>query len=30
MTLLRKGILMQNHVIEVKVAVLWDEHRAVW
>jgi len=21
---------MQNHVIEVKVAVLWDEHRAAW
>jgi len=28
--LLRKGTLIQNHVTEIKVAVLWGEHRAVW
>jgi len=27
--LLSKGTVMQNHVIEVKVSVLWGEHRAV-
>jgi len=30
MMLLRKGTLIQNYVIEVKVAVLLGEHRAVW
>jgi hypothetical protein len=28
MTLLGKGTVMQNHVIEVNVAVLWGENRA--
>jgi len=30
MILLRKGSVMPNHVIEVKVAVLWGELHAVW
>jgi len=30
MILLRKGAVMQNHVTEVNVAVLWGELRAVW
>jgi len=30
MILLRKSTVMQNHEIEVNVAVLWGEHRAVW
>jgi len=29
MVLLRKGAVMQNHVIEVNVAVFWGEHHAV-
>jgi hypothetical protein len=29
MILLRKGIVMQNHVIEVNFVVLWGESRAV-
>jgi len=28
--LLCKSTVMQNHVIEVKVAVLWDEYHALW
>jgi len=30
MIFLPKNTGMQNHVIEVKVAVLWGEHLAVW
>jgi hypothetical protein len=30
MILLCKSTVMQNHVIEVNVAVLWGEYRAVW
>jgi len=30
MNILRKSTVMLNHVIEVKVTVLWGEHRAVW
>jgi len=30
MILLRKSTVMQNNVIEIKVAVLWSELRAVW
>jgi hypothetical protein len=29
MILLRKIAVMQNNVIEIKVALLWGEHRAV-
>ena len=30
MILLRKITVMQNNVIEIKVAVLWGELREVW
>ena len=30
MILLRNSTMMQNNVIEIKLAVLWGEMRAVW